>query len=129
MTSACSIASTIKNPRHFDANRPFGAAPMTRQPTRHTDPSTIEICDDPIPGSRASCGNKYEAIFSNLKIGQALKCQPIEVNRMSNGLRKWIQDKGIQGAVRSMKDYGDGKGRVWLLAVAEPKAALKSVKG
>lgn len=111
-----SIATTIKNAGVQGANRPFGAAPMKRQPTRHTDPATIEICDDPLPGSRASCGNKYEALFSNMKDGQALKCQPIEVNRIANGLRKWIQDKKIKGAVRSMTDYGDGKGRVWLVA-------------
>ena len=115
-----SIAATIKNAGARGANRPFGAAHMTRQPTKHTDPATIEICDDPLPGSRASCGNKYEALFSSMKIGQALKCQPIEVNRMSNGLRKWVRDKKIKGAVRSMKDYGDGKGRVWLVAVTAP---------
>lgn len=115
-----SIATTIKNAGAQGANRPFGAAHMTRQPTKRTDPATIEICNDPIPSHRASCGNKYEAILSALKVGQCIKCQPAEVGRMSGALRKWVQDKKIKGAVRSMKDYGDGKGRVWLVAVTAP---------
>ena len=96
---------------------------MIKQPARRTDPATIEICDDPIPSHRASCGNKYEAILSNLKVGQAIKCQPSEVGRMSGALRKWVAEKNIKGAVRSMKDYGDGKGRVWLIAL--PKKVVK----
>lgn len=102
---------------------------MTKKPIKRTDPATITICDDQIPSHRASCGNKYEPILSKLKIGQAIKCEPNEVGRMGGALRKWIVDKNIKGTVRSMRDYGDGKGRVWLVALPgkEKATPLKAV--
>lgn len=100
---------------------------MIKQPVKRTDPATIEICDDPIPNHRASCGNKYANILSNMKLGQAIKCAPSEVGRMSGALRKWVIDKKIKGTVRSMKDYGDGKGRVWLMPLPEKAKTLKAV--
>ena len=100
---------------------------MIKEPVKPTDPATLEICDDPIPNHRASCGNKYESVFSKLKVGQAIKCQPLEVARMSNSLRKWASDNKIKGNVRSMKDYGDGRGRVWLVEKPEKAKTLKAV--
>lgn len=89
----------------------------------HVDTSKIEICSDPLPESRALPGSKYEAVFKGLKMGQSLKCQPDDVGKVSAALRKWIELNHLQGNVRSMKDYGDGMGRVWMLAL--PAKALK----
>lgn len=116
-----SIKDTIKTPRHHDANRPFGAAPMIKQPVKPTDPSTLEICNDPIPTHRASCGNKYAALLKNIKPGQCIKCSPEEVGRIQGAMRKYIELNQIDAYVRTIKDYGDGKGRVWMLA-AEKKS-------
>jgi hypothetical protein len=115
------IATTIKTPRHFDANRPFGATPMTKQAIKPTDPDKLEICSDPLPAGRANPGNKYEALYSQLTLGQCIKCQPGEVGRVANSLRKWVKGQRQGGTVRSIRDYGDGKGRVWWIA-AQPKA-------
>lgn len=124
-----SLASTIKTPRHYDANRPFGDAPMVKQPVKLTNPRTLEICDDPLPAARASCGNKYEPIFKAMKLGQAIKCQPTEIGRLGGALRKYVEVHKIKANVKTIKDYGDGRGRVWLLALPEAKAKLAAVKG
>lgn len=104
---------------------------MIKEPVKPTDPSTLEICNDPLPSHRASCGNKYEATIKAMKMGQAIKCLPSEVGRVAGALRKFVENTKIAANVRTIKDYGDGKGRVWLMA-AEPAPvvkALKSVRG
>ena len=101
---------------------------MTKQPVKPTDPSTLEICNDPLPAARASSGNKYEPLFKAMKLGQAIKCQPTEVGRLGGALRKYVELHALNGTVKTIKDYGDGKGRVWLLAI-EAKAKLTAVRG
>lgn len=118
---ATTLAETIKTPRHFDANRPFGATPMTKQAAKLTDPSTLTICNDALPVGRASPGFKYAPLFSAMKVGQCVKCQPDEVGRIAGALKKWIEMQGGRGMVRSSKDYGDGQGRVWWLEGAIQK--------
>lgn len=120
------ISSTIKTARHFDANRPFGATPMTKQPSNPINPDTLEVCSDPLPAGRASPGFKYEKVFAGMTMGQCVKCKPDEVGRVSGSLKKWISMNSRVGMVRSMKNYGDGMGRVWWIpgqAVTRRKAA------
>jgi hypothetical protein len=117
-----SITTTIKTPRHHDANRPFGATPMIKQPTKPTDPATLTICNDPLPAGRASPEPKYNAKFQELKIGQAVKCKPEEVGRIAGALKKWVSEQPGGGMVRSIKHYPkDGLGRVWWLEGAPVK--------
>lgn len=123
------LIDTIKNAHHQGAHRTFGAAHMVKQPMKRIDPSTLEVCDDPIPGHRASSGNKYETVLLSLKHGQCVKCAPSEVGGVAGALRKLIEHKKLTGAVRTMKNYGDGKGRVWLMAPVESKAKLAAVRG
>lgn len=85
-----SIAATVSTPRHYDANRPFGAAHMTKQPVKLTDPSTLEICNDPLPAARASSGKKYEPTFKAMQPGQAIKCLPSEIGRIGGAMRKFV---------------------------------------
>lgn len=115
-----SIANTIKNPRLHDANRPFGQAPMVKGRPQYTDPAALEICDDPLPTGRASSGHKYGTVFATLKLGQAIKCAPADVGRIAGALRKFVDLKGMRASIRTIKDYGDGKGRVWLLKDDKP---------
>jgi len=111
------IAETIKTPRHHDANRPFGAAKMIKQPSKPIDPALLEICNDPIPSHRASPGNKYEAVLKTMKIGQCIKCPPGAVGSVSGAVRKWIRVNKLPATVKSMTNYGDGLGRVWMLSI------------
>lgn len=89
---------------------------MTKQPAKLTNPETLEICNDQLPAHRARPGNKYEAVLKALKPGQAIKCKPEEVGRVSGAMRKYIETHDLQAVVRTIKDYGDGHGRVWMLA-------------
>lgn len=114
------IADTIRNARQQGAHRPFKDAQMTRAETKRTDPATLVICDDPLPTHRASCGNKYESKIKAMKLGQAIKCEPSEVGRVSGAMRKFIAVNKIKATVASTKAYEtDGKGRVWMLAVEQ----------
>ncbi len=108
------IKDTIKNARTQGANRPFGAVQMTIEPT---DPAKLVICNDPLPTHRASPGNKYHSVFGVMKPGQCLKCKPDEVGRIQAAMRKYVQVRKIKVTVRTIKDYGDGKGRVWMLPI------------
>ena len=121
------IADTIRNARQRGAHRPFKDAKMTRAQTKRIDPSTLVVCNDPIPGHRASCGNKYETVLKSLKYGQCVKCAPSAVGGVAGALRKMIELGKVAGVVRTMRDYGDGMGRVWLMEASKAKlAAVKS---
>jgi hypothetical protein len=111
------IVDTIKTPRLGDANRPFGKAAMIKQPPKPTDASALEVCDDQVPAHRVSFGNKYESILKTMKLGQCIKCKPDEIGRVAGAMRNYVAAKKINATVRTIKDYGDGKGRVWMLAV------------
>lgn len=81
------------------------------------NPEDLEICDDPLPEERRYGDGKYDAKFSALKYGQALKCAPDSVGRISNALRSWLKKHNKKGQVKSCLHY-DNKpngGRVWLL--------------
>lgn len=86
---------------------------------KHIDPDLIEICNDPYVGVRSSPKGKYDEMFSMLKPGQCLKCEPHESAPLATALRKWLQTNGKDAEleVRAMNRFSkDGRGRVWLLA-------------
>jgi hypothetical protein len=102
----------------FAGRNPFAGQRAKRSPARLVDLSTIAITDDPIPGQRAKSGEyKYDAIFNNLKPGQAVKCDPSDVGRIGHAMSVWIKRRGLKDhAVRSTRSYpSDGQGRVWLV--------------
>lgn len=109
-----SIGHNIKTALRHGPHRPFGITPMTKQPIKPTDPSTLQICDDPLPAHRYS-SKKYDDVLSQMKIGQCLKCKLDEVERISGAVRNFIKEKKLKAKVCSVKDYGDGFGRVWML--------------
>lgn len=132
------IADTIANAHQRGAHRPFKDAKMTHAQTKRTDPASLVICNDPLPSHRASPGNKYEPTIRAMQVGQAIKCWPNEVGRVSGAMRKYIEANGVKAKVASTKRYeADGLGRVWMVALeAEAESppapvgkALKSVRG
>ena len=99
--------------RRMFVDRPKKAKALTD----YVDPGTLKVCDDPLPVGRAAAECKYDAFLSTMHIGQAIKCQPHEIGRVSNALRKFLKTNYPVGVVvRSTKDYGDGFGRVWWIA-------------
>lgn len=103
-----------------------GGEKRPRPTVADIDPDKLEICDDaPLP-SRARPGRKYGPVFSKLKPGQCIKCEPNQAPTLATALKKWITDKKLPCIVRATSRYSDGKGRVWMLA--DPKAkAIKAV--
>lgn len=90
------------------------------------DLAKCEIADDPLPTGRITTDGKYKAVFESLQPGQCVKVPPDQVNRIANAMRKHIGQfsDNTRYATRSVKNYGDGLGRVWLIEL--PKK-LKSV--
>lgn len=86
-------------------------------PQRHIDTAEFVICNDPLPASRSIGPGKYDALFQQLGRGQAIKCPPDAVASTQHALRKWVKEQRVTGVlIKTCKDYGDGFGRVWLLA-------------
>jgi hypothetical protein len=87
----------------------------TRPKGQPLDISTLEICSDPLPSHRASPGRKYDALFDTLKPGDCIKTPEGMADKVGQALRTYIVRKKKVASVKIMSDYGDGKGRVWLL--------------
>lgn len=86
------------------------------------DTNKLSICADPIPAGRAIIKGKYDHLFKEMKPGQAIKCDPDSVQRIRGAMVKFFNVRGIKGMnVKTMRDYGDGMGRVWMLAAPEKK--------
>jgi hypothetical protein len=93
------------------------AAAKVASAQRQFDSAAFVICDDPLPASRNIGPGKYDALFQQLGRGQAIKCPPDAVASTQHALRKWVKEQRVTGVlIKTCKDYGDGFGRVWLLA-------------
>ena len=112
----------------FAGTNPFTgetAKPAKQKLSRFLDVSTLVITNDALPiGRMKNTQNKYDEVFSALKVGQCIQCQPEDVSKLSHALNTWLERHGKVNAVRSCKHYDtDRMGRIWLL---EPvKRALK----
>ncbi len=98
------------------AQSPFDNMPKRKaKPCDPVDVSQLEISDDPLPAARAAPGHKYDALFDKLAFGQCVKTEVGRADKVAQALRTYLKRKDKQGRVKSMTDYGDGKGRVWLI--------------
>lgn len=111
------VKTTFVNNRH-----PITGAIMHPK-AQPLDIDKLTICNDPLPVHRARPGGKYDELLKNIKVGQCIKCAPDDIGTISSALRKWIDQHNIKATTRSMKNYGDGMGRVWMVAL--PAKALK----
>ena len=119
MKFAHTVKTTFANNRH-----PLTGVNMSAKskPTLAALES-LEICDDPLPTHRTLPTGKYDTLLLTLKPGKAIKCKTDDVGKVAAALRKLIDNGKVKGAVRTMANYGDGMGRVWLVAL--PAKALK----
>jgi len=88
------------------------------------NPDDIEITDEPVQKSRPVTGGKYQTLFQKLKPGQCLKVPPPHVGSIQNALRKYLKQNQIELPVRTVKNYGDGLGRVWLIELPKKLKAV-----
>lgn len=122
MPSSQPIQTTFANGiSPFTSLRQKHGLPEPTKPMKQTnkrppvDVSTLEIADDPLPSHRASPGHKYDDLFDRLKYGQCVKTEAGRADKVGQALRTYLKRKAKKGAVKIMSDYGDGKGRVWLI--------------
>jgi len=96
-----------------------------KQESVFTDPDELQITNDPIPVSRCVPVHKYHDKFSQMKIGQCIRCTSKEVGKVAGALRKFVEIKGSKCDIKTMMRYENdqGYGRVWLMPVALKKAA------
>lgn len=95
--------------------RPKTAA---RKYERSIDPDLLEIGNDEFPGARTSPEGKYSALFSKMRSGQCIKCEPKETQPLGHALRTWLKRNGKDEKfiVRTVNNFPqDGRGRVWML--------------
>ena len=103
-----------------------GGEKRPRPTVADIDPDKLEICNDAPLDGRARPEWKYGPVFSRLKPGQCIKCEPNQAPTLATALKKWVVDKKLPCVVRATSRYTDGKGRVWLLA--DPKAKDSKIK-
>ena len=86
-----------------------------KKPELSVDGLTVSH-DVPLPAHRATPGNKYGALFAKLKPKSSIGCEPADVGRVQNSLRKWLENNGKADkfVVRSTKCDHEGRGRVWM---------------
>lgn len=104
-------------PTPWDGLKPQPGASKKRPPSVQMRSDELVPCNDPPPtstlGPRSS---KYTKIFESLPVGRGLKCDIGKTGPVANAMRTWIKKTGRKGVgVISVSDYGDGKGRVWLV--------------
>jgi hypothetical protein len=97
--------------------------PFTGENMNHVDPSKLKISDDPLPAGRAQ-PDKYADLWKRIKPGQCVVCAPEHTGKIANAMRKHVRVAGLNCIVRMTNDYGDGRGRVWMLA--NPKAIRRA---
>lgn len=103
-------------------------APRTRpNPTpQKIDIDHLVIVDDPLPPGHSLYAHKYDALFSKLKHGQGLKCEPDEAQALAKAMTHWLRRTKKEGQVTLCRDYPtDHKGRVWLLEPPKPAPKRK----
>jgi hypothetical protein len=106
-----------KNPFTGQPVAPAAKAKKIKQSFAPVDLATLRIASDPLPERRATPGLKYEALFSQLQVGQCIVCAPDETSKLGHALNTWLQVKGRNNAVKTCSRYEtDQQGRVWLLA-------------
>ena len=102
--------------------------PSRKTPKTNSLPVDIDslcICDDPFPAHRSRTDGKYTALLSKLKPGQSIKCQRADVDRIANAIKKHIAQHHPACMVRTMRNYGDGMGRVWMLPMTDKRKPKK----
>lgn len=108
----------------FTGKNPFTSKPVEQvepakkanSPMVFIDLATLVIANDPLPKRRIVAGLKYEALFSQLKVGQCIVCAPLESGKIGSALNAWLQKKGMNNVVKTCRNYEtDERGRVWLL--------------
>lgn len=94
-----------------------GRNPFTGKSDKWVDPTRLELVDDPVPRGRVVTRFKYDELFSQAaKTGQAIKCSSEDTPRISAAAQHYLRRfPQLSCSIKSTRNYGDGKGRVWFI--------------
>lgn len=82
--------------------------------SQFSDPDMMKVeHGTPLPKYRTVVG-KYDALFSQLKVGSCVVCEKNERHRVAGALRKFIKHKNLPNKVIAM-NCEDGHARVWMV--------------
>jgi hypothetical protein len=97
---------------------PLKAAPASKPVKENTRTQIIDVCIiDEVPPPKLGPVNKYDGFFTKLKPGQAIKCDPKDVHRIADGLRRRAKVAGVDWKLATIKKHpSDGMGRVYRVA-------------
>ena len=103
----------------FIGKNPFTGKSVEKAPKKPTvfiDVDALTIAADPLPTRRIVAGLKYDALFSQMQVGQCIVCKPSDAGKIGTALNAWLYKKGRNNAVKTCRNYEtDELGRVWLL--------------
>jgi hypothetical protein len=92
--------------KNHDTNTSLGAKQMN---------DALLIVNDKPRSVRVGHEYKHEQTFRTMRPGQAVKCAPNEVSSIASAMRRFIERTGANAYVKTVPDYGDGMGRVWMM--------------
>lgn len=118
------------------AKTTLGPAPWPAKPRRVPKVyetiklESLSLTDDKMTAKRAKAGSKYDALFrAALDTGKAIKTPGGAAASVGNIARTWLARQGITGYVpRTVGNYGDGAGRVWLMKVDDADTTAQPAK-
>jgi len=73
------------------------------------------IVNDKPRSGRVGHEYKYDQTFLAMRPGQAIKCAPNDVSSIASAMRRFVVRTGANVCVKTVPDYGDGMGRVWMM--------------
>ena len=116
MTAKTSFANGI-NPFAGQPVTPGKPTPRSKQPRKPIDLTMLSMCSDPIPEHRRveNKMSKYAPLLKRMHAGECIKCPSNQVTTIVKSIVRVAKRHYPNHELRSMSNYGDGMGRVWML--------------
>ena len=120
MTAKTSFANGI-NPFHAPPVKPATQPKAKKQPRKPIDLTLLSLCSDPIPEHRRveNKMSKYAPLLKRMHAGECIKCPSNQVTTIVKSIVRVARRHYPNHELRSMSNYGDGMGRVWMLPKPE----------
>lgn len=120
---------TTAKTRFANGINPFAAPPAPIQTKREklvnrpVDFARLSMCDDPMPEHKKpdKRTSKYAPMLERMQAGKCVKCPRENVSFLVKNMSRLVNKHYPGYVLRSVMDYGDGMGRVWLMPSSEKK--------
>lgn len=107
---------------------PFAAPPAPPAQAKREKPvnlpvdfSQLSMSNDPLPAHKQSAKrmSKYAPLLEKMQAGECVKCPRENVVFLVKSMSRLVGKHYPDYVLRSVMDYGDGMGRVWMLPKPE----------